>query len=63
MCVVAEDILDKFDDKYQNGWVLLVGDGKTFKHLMNIKRQYSSVQQKLLIFSGDWYIVKKFQQN
>jgi len=63
MCVVAEDILDKFDDKCQNGWVLLAGDGKTFKHLMNIKRQYSSVQQKLLIFSGDWYIVKKFQQN
>ena len=47
MCVIAEDILDKFGDKVQNGWVLLVGDGKTYTHLMNIKKQYSSAFQKL----------------
>ena len=32
MCYIEEDILDKFGDKVQNGWVLLVGDGKTYKH-------------------------------
>ena len=29
MSIVAEDLLDKFDIA-QNGWVLLVGDGKTY---------------------------------
>ena len=61
MCVVTEDILNKFGDKVQNGWVLLVGDGKTYKHLMNIKKQYSSALEKLLIFPGDWHILKNFQ--
>ena len=61
MCIIAEDILDKFGDKVQNGWVLLVGDGKTYKHLMNIKKQYSLALEKLLIFPGDWHILKNFQ--
>jgi len=29
MCLVAEDLLEKFDTKEQQGWVVLVGDGKT----------------------------------
>ena len=57
MTLVAEDVLDKFDN-VQNGYVLLVGDGKTYKHLMNIKKQYSTALQKLLIFPGDWHILK-----
>ena len=61
MCVIAEDILDKFGDEVQNGWVLLVGDGKTYKHLMSIKKQYSSALKKLLIFPGDWHILKNYQ--
>ena len=61
MCLIAEDILDKFGDEVQNGWVLLVGDGKTYKHLMNIKKQYSSALEKLLIFPGDWHILKNYQ--
>ena len=28
MCLVAEDLLEKFDTKEQQGWVVLVGDGK-----------------------------------
>jgi len=28
MSMVAEDLLEKFDTKEQNGWVVLVGDGK-----------------------------------
>jgi len=32
MSIVAEDLLEKFDTKDQNGWVVLVGDGKTYQH-------------------------------
>ena len=60
LVLVAEDLLDKFDN-VQNGYVLLVGDGKTYKHLMNIKKQYSTALQKLLIIPGDWHILKNYQ--
>ena len=52
MSLVAEDLL---------GWVVLVSDGKTYKHLINIKKQYSTALQKLLIFPGDWHILKIYQ--
>ena len=60
MSLVAEDLLSKFDG-VQDGWVLLVGDGKTYKHLMSIKKQYNTILQKLLIFPGDWNILKNYQ--
>ena len=49
MSLVAEDLLNKFDN-IQDGWVVLVGDGKTNKHLMNIKKQYNTALQKFLLF-------------
>ena len=60
MSLVAEDLLSKFDG-VQDGWVLLVGDGKTYKHLMSIKKQYNTALQKLLVFPGDWHILKNYQ--
>ena len=38
MMLVAEDLLEKFRTEYYGGWVVLVGDGKTYQHLMQIKR-------------------------
>ena len=35
MSVVVEDLLDKFNTEVQGGWVVLVGDGKTYQHLLN----------------------------
>ena len=34
MSVVVEDLLDKFNAEMQGGWVVLVGDGKTYQHLL-----------------------------
>ena len=50
MSLIAEELLDKFGSETQDGWVVLVGDGKTYEHLMNIKRQYGTAVQKLLVF-------------
>jgi len=41
MSLVSEDLLAKFEN-VQDGWVVLVGDGKTYRHLMNIKNHYST---------------------
>ena len=60
MSLVVENLLSKFDN-VQDGWVVLVGDGKIYKHLINIKKQYSTALQKLLIFPGDWHILKNYQ--
>ena len=59
--LVAGDILDKFGNDVQEGWVVLVGDGKTYQHLMNIKRMYGKALHKLLIYPGDWHILKNYQ--
>ena len=59
MSLVAEDLLAKFDE-VQDGWVVLVGDGISYKHLMDIKRQYSKALRKLLIFPGDRHILKNY---
>ena len=58
--MVAEDLIARFDG-VQDGWVVLVGDGKTYRHLMNVKKQYSTMLRKILLFPGDWHILKNYQ--
>ena len=40
MLQVAEDLVDKFSVSDHQKYVILVGDGKTYEHLMRIKQQY-----------------------
>ena len=58
---LAELLLDNTAMPHQDNYVVLVGDGKTYEHLVNIKHLYGPVLEKLLIFPGDWYTLANFQ--
>ena len=58
---VADVLLQNCSSDYQNGYVVLVGDGKTYEHLMTIKYLYGNELKKLLIFPGDWHTLANFQ--
>lgn len=63
MKLVAEDLIDKFGTQTNGGgWIVLVGDGKTYQHLMQVKRQYGATLERLLIFPGDWHTLKNYQE-
>ena len=62
MLLVAEKLLNELQSDYQDGYIVLVGDGKTYEHLMNIKRLYGSELEKLLIFPGDWHTLLNYQK-
>ena len=49
MVLVAEELLNKFGESAQDGWVMLVGDGKIYQHLMNIKRMYGDTLRGIII--------------
>ncbi len=46
---IAEDIQEKLKNECQDNYVILVGDGKTYKHLMHIKQRYLNFMEKLLV--------------
>ena len=58
---VSDLLLHTANTEYQNDYVALVGDGKTYQHLMKIKQTYGQLLNKLLIFPGDWHLLKNLQ--
>lgn len=61
MAHVAELVLEQICSSYQ-GPVVLMGDGKTFEHLQHVKQLYGNALSKILLFPGDWHVLKNFQQ-
>ncbi len=43
------------------GYVILVGDGKTYQHLIEVKNIYGVLFKKLLLYPGKWHILANFQ--
>ena len=41
--------------------LVVVGDGKTYEHLVKIKDEYGSELSWLLPFPGDWHILENYQ--
>ena len=62
MMLVTEKIMDELKTKDRNSHLIIVGDGKTYEHLKSIKRHYGSELDKLLVFPGDWHILKNYQE-
>lgn len=60
MAEVAEMVSSRIMSETQP-WLILVGDGKTYEHLGKVKRLYGSALSNILIFPGDWHILKNFQ--
>ena len=61
MALIADNLLEKFTTELSEASVVLVGDGKTYQHLMNIKHLYGPAFHNLLIFPGDWHTLKNYQ--
>ncbi len=61
MRCVSDLLLHTAASKYQDDYVVLVGDGKTYQYLMQIKKSYGSLLTKLLIFPGDWHVLANLQ--
>ena len=62
MAQITEDLLNRFSTGTQQGWVVLVGDGKTYEHLMNVKRQYGIHSKSCLYFQETDIHSKIFNQ-
>ena len=62
MLHISEEVLQLANSECQNGYVVLVGDGKTFQYLTKIKKKYGQALHKLIIYPGDWHLLKNFQE-
>ena len=58
-------VLELLESKYKvlrgdSQYLIVVGDAKTFNHLVSLKREQSEKFSWLLPFPGDWHILKNF---
>lgn len=56
----VSELLLSSPPEYQNGYVVLVGDGKTYEHLMEVKRLYGqSLEWKSCLYFQETGIPSK----
>ena len=56
MRYVSDILLQHSSSKYQENFVVLIGDGKTYEHLMDIKRLYGAELVSYFLAIGIYYI-------
>ena len=61
MKLVSEMLLD-VPALNLGGYTVVVGDGKTYTHLQKVKSLYSKEMNGLLIYPGDWHLLKNYQK-
>ena len=47
--------------KKRLNYLVIVGDGKTYDHLVSFKNEFTSELSWLIPFPGDWHILKNYQ--
>jgi len=60
------NVLTRLESKYreirgQSDYLPIVGDAKTYNHLVDLKRSYGRELSWLIPLPGDWHILKNFQ--
>ena len=58
---IAELLFENAASIHQDNYIVIVRDGKTYDHLIQIKNLYGAALQKLLIFPGDWHTLANYQ--
>lgn len=58
---IAEMLFENAASIHQDNYIVIVRDGKTYDHLIQIKNLYGAALQKLLIFPGDWHTLANYQ--
>lgn len=58
-------VLELLEGRYKvlrgtSQYLIVVGDAKTFNHLVSLKREHPEKFAWLLPFPGDWHILKNF---
>ena len=56
-------VINTLHDKFQVGkstdFVVIVGDGKSYDHLVKLKSEYGNNLDWVLPYPGDWHVLKK----
>ena len=59
---VISDLYNEFILKHKKEHVILEGDQATYERLRSLKAEYGSELSWLIIFPGDWHVLKNYQE-
>ena len=55
---VFNKLYDKFQVGVKSDYVVIVGDGKSYDHMIKLKAEYGESLQWVLPYPGDWHLMK-----